>query len=151
MGLTVYNAGYPAVERQSKCALSHEVLGLVQNHQQRILIYKLRRGFNHVHAHVHAHVHSSRSLLRPCANMQSSELPYAMRLAVVKSPSSLEMEGCRVSGMRSLLHTFSGSSFVSLSRQGLTCYSHLPLLLNLRYSQGTLALVFVHSLLTMYT
>ena len=93
MGLTVYHAGYPAVERQSKCALSHEVLGLVQNHQQRILIYKLRRGFNHVHAHVHAHVHSSRSLLRPCANMQSSELPYAMRLAVVKSPSSLEDGG----------------------------------------------------------
>ena len=93
MGLTVYHAGYPAVERQSKCALSHEVLGLVQNHQQRTLIYKLRRGFNHVHAHVHAHVHSSRSLLRPCANMQSSELPYAMRLAVVKSPSSLEDGG----------------------------------------------------------
>lgn len=51
MGLTVYHTGYPAVERQSKCALSHEVLGLVENHQQRILIYKLSRGFNHVHAH----------------------------------------------------------------------------------------------------
>lgn len=54
MGLTVYHAGYPAVERQSKCALSHEALGLVQNHQQRILIYKLSRGFNHVHAHTPA-------------------------------------------------------------------------------------------------
>ena len=30
---------------------------------------------------------------RPCANMQSSEMPYAMRLAVVKSPRALEDEG----------------------------------------------------------
>lgn len=83
------------------------------------------------------------SPLRPCANTQSSELPYVVRLAVAKSPSSLE-DG----GTRSRLHTFSGSSFISLWGCGLNCYFHLRLLLNHRFSQGTLALVLVDSLLT---
>ena len=76
-------------------------------------------------------------------------MPWGWQWSRAQEP--LKMKGCRVSGMRSLLHTFSGSSFVSLSCQGLTCYAHLSLVLNLSFSQGTLALVFVDSLLTRYT
>lgn len=68
--------------------------------------------------------------------------------AGVNSPSSLEGGGMQgIWSEKSFSNSVPSSSFVSFWCLGFICYSHLPLLLNIRFSQRTLDLVFVESLL----
>lgn len=87
--------------------------------------------------------------LSPCINSQRCHMWWGQQWPITQT--LLKVEGCRVSGMRTLQTPFLGSSFISLWCPDLTCFLHLPLLLNPRFFSMTLALVFVDSLLTRHT
>lgn len=91
------------------------------------------------------------SLLRPCANMQSSEMPYAMRLAVVKEPRALEDGGMQGVGNEKPTYTFSRLFFCLTFMSGLYLLLSPPSSLESQLLPGDWPLVFADSLLMRYT